>query len=696
MSNGSNTLHNNLSSRRILTFVALLIIIFFAYLIRLFFLQIIQQSDWVARAEENRIREINFPAPRGIIYDRNGIVLARNIPSYNIVITPSNLPDDQSEIQQIYREIATLTGMPINRGEISTENPYVPCISDHGIVQIVTYGETSAPFTPVRIKCDVDRQTAMIVKEKAVDWPGVDVEVVPVRDYPTGSLTANFIGYLGPISAQTEAKYRALGFLPDRDKVGYTGLEYWFQDELAGRNGLDTVEVDAAGKILRNVTEPIAPTPGKNIRLTIDTRLQQAAEAILIDEINYWNRRVISENKLMTSGVVIAINPKTGEILAMVSYPTYENNRLARFIPEYYYQQLSLDSRVPLLNHAVGDELPIGSVFKIVTATGGLNEAVITPEEIIKTPGKITLTEKYYANDPGRAREFVDWNWQTGGFGQLDFIHAVANSSNVYFYKVGGGYQDEVPQGLGICRLGTYARALGYAETPEIELPDKTNGLIPDPTWKRINQGESWSTGDTYIASVGQGYIIGTPLQVLLSVSTVANNGKLMKPTLLREMLDSDGNITQSFTPQMRWDLTQEAEIQVYAENSIRGCEQLNEKKTVQPWVFKKIQEGMRLAVLEGTLKDTGLKDLNIAVAGKTGTAEYCDKFALAKDLCKPGNWPTHAWTVAFAPLDDPEIALVAFVYNGNEGSTVAGPIISRVMQAYFEIKAVDAGVGGP
>jgi len=696
MSNGSSTLHNNLSSRRILTFVVLLIIIFFAYLIRLFFLQIIQQSDWVARAEENRIREINFPAPRGIIYDRNGIVLARNIPSYNIVITPSNLPDDQSEIQQIYREIATLTGMPINRGEISTENPYVPCISDHGIVQIVKYGETSAPFTPVRIKCDVDRQTAMIVKEKAVDWPGVDVEVVPVRDYPTGSLTANFIGYLGPISAQTEAKYRALGFLPDRDKVGYTGLEYWFQDELAGHNGLNTVEVDAAGKILRNVTEPIAPTPGKNIRLTIDTRLQQAAEAILIDEINYWNRRVISENKLMTSGVVIAINPKTGEILAMVSYPTYENNRLARFIPEYYYKQLSLDSRVPLLNHAVGDELPIGSVFKIVTATGGLNEAVITPEEIIKTPGKITLTEKYYANDPGRAREFVDWNWQTGGFGQLDFVHAVANSSNVYFYKVGGGYQDEVPQGLGICRLGTYARALGYGETPEIELPDKTNGLIPDPTWKRINQGESWSTGDTYIASVGQGYIIGTPLQVLLSVSTVANNGKLMKPTLLREMLDSDGNITQSFTPQMRWDLTQEAEIQVYAENSIRGCEQLNEKKTVQPWVFKKIQEGMRLAVLEGTLKDTGLKDLNIAVAGKTGTAEYCDKFALAKDLCKPGNWPTHAWTVAFAPLDDPEIALVAFVYNGNEGSTVAGPIISRVMQAYFEIKAVDAGVGGP
>jgi penicillin-binding protein 2 len=358
------------------------------------------------------------------------------------------------------------------------------------------------------------------------------------------------------------------------------------------------------------------------------------------------------------------------------------------------------DKRNPLLNHAVGAEIPAGSVFKLVTATGVLNEGVVTPEQIIKTPGKITVSEKYYANDPGRARDFIDWKDE--GFGQLDFVHAVSNSSNVYFYKVGGGYQDEVDPGLGICRLGTYARALGYGEipdgygnlpagyfAPEVELPDTADGLIPDPTWKRINQGESWSTGDTYIVSVGQGYALATPLQVLLSAATIANDGKLMAPTVLREVLDGEGNVIQPFSPTMRWDLTQDAIIQEYADNTIRGCQETGETKTVEPWVFEKIQEGMRLAVLEGTL-EREFSNVSIAVAGKTGTAEYCDEFAAEKNLCKPGDWPSHAWTTAYAPYEDPEIAVVAFVYNGGEGASVAGPIVRRVIEAYFEIKAVD------
>jgi penicillin-binding protein 2 len=216
------------------------------------------------------------------------------------------------------------------------------------------------------------------------------------------------------------------------------------------------------------------------------------------------------------------------------------------------------------------------------------------------------------------------------------------------------------------------------------------SGLIPDPTWKRINQGESWSTGDTYIVSVGQGYALATPLQVLLSAATVANNGKLMAPTLLYEVLDSEGNVIQPFTPRMRWDLTADPVIQVYEDNTIRGCQPTGEMKTVQPWVFEQIRTGMRLAVLEGTLKKE-FANVNIAVAGKTGTAEYCDEFAKAKNLCEPGNWPSHAWTVAFAPYEDPEIAVIAFVYNGGEGSSVAGPIVRRVMEAYFELKSVDS-----
>ena len=282
------------------------------------------------------------------------------------------------------------------------------------------------------------------------------------------------------------------------------------------------------------------PRPGLSLRLTIDTRFQQATEMILRSEMQDWN--TYFGDLRYTSGVVIAINPKTGEILAMVSYPTYENNRMARFIPAYYYDQLINDPSNPLLNHAVGDVLPAGSVFKLVTGVGAFNEGVVTPDQVIYTPPKLEVTEKYYANDPGNAREFVDWN--EAGFGHQDFVHGLANSSNVYFYKLGGGFEDEVPNGgLGICRLGTYAAAMGYGEAPGVGLPDEENGLIPDPTWKRINHAESWSSGDTYIASVGQGYVLATPIQVLLSAAIIANDGKFMQPTLIREVLDSEGNV---------------------------------------------------------------------------------------------------------------------------------------------------------
>ncbi|MFZ2095632.1 MAG: penicillin-binding protein 2 [Anaerolineales bacterium] len=701
----SAALKNMVTTWRIIIFGVILVVVFLIYVGRLFNLQVLQYSTWLAQANENRTHEINLPATRGMIYDRTGFVLARNIPSYNVVITPAYLPDDEGEVQSIYRAISDLTGVPVNRGEVSTENPYVPCISDHGITQIVLYGETTAPFEPVKIACDINQQVALAIQENEANWPGAGIEVAPVRDYPTGSLTASIIGFLGPIPASEEEFYLDSGFIPNRDKVGYAGVELYFQNLLAGVNGNRVVEWDIAGQVLDDMVPPVAPTPGSSIVLTIDTRLQQAVQSILVDEINDWNTLLGEER--MTSGAVIAMNPRTGEILAMVNYPTYENNRMARVIPAYYYEQLISDKRNPLLNLAVGAELPAGSVFKLVTATGGLNEGIVTPDEIIKTPGKITITERYYANDPGQPRDFIDWIYKSNpdGFGQLDFVHAIANSSNVYFYKVGGGYQDEVNPSLGICRIGTYARALGYGtlddgyaglpsgyKTPEIELPDVASGLIPDPQWKRINQGESWSTGDTYIVSVGQGYDLATPLQVLMSAATVANGGKLMAPTLLYEVLDSEGNVIQPFTPHLRWDLTVDPVIQVYEDNTIRGCQPTGEMKTVQPWVFDEIRTGMRLAVTEGTLKSE-FTNVSIAAAGKTGTAEYCDEFAKAKNLCVPGAWPSHAWTVAFAPYEDPEIAVVAFVYNGQEGSTVAGPIVRRVLEAYFELKSADSSV---
>jgi penicillin-binding protein 2 len=692
--NRSSTLNNNITTWRILTLVVVISIIFGIFTIQLFNLQIIQGSEWAAQAEENRITEISLPTLRGVLFDRNGIVLARNVASYNAIVLPARLPDDPGAIQEIYRQLSLLLNVPINLGEITPETPYVPCRSEHGISQIVYYGQTSAPYEPVKIKCNIDETTAMILKEKSVDWPGVDIEVEPVRDYPTGSLTASIIGFLGPISATDEEYYRERGFVANRDKIGYAGIERSFETILAGKPGKRVVEVDVAGEIIRDIRPQIQPIPGQNIYLSIDTRMQQATEAILVGEINSWNN-YYGELRI-TSGVAIAMNPQTGEIISMISYPSYENNRMARVIPTYYYEQLLEDVRDPLLNHAVGGELPAGSVFKLSTALGALNEEVVTPEQIIDTPGEIFITEKYTPNDPGYERSFVDWN--RAGFGQLDFLGGISNSSNVYFYKLGGGYKDEVPVGLGICRLGTYARALGYGEYPGTELPDESDGQLPSPEWKRITYGENWALGDTYIASVGQGFVVATPLQVLMSAATIANNGKLMRPTVVNHITDADGNLIKPFTPEMKWDITTDPIIDVFEDpTSAGGCEAklTGEKTTVAPWVVSKIQEGMRLAVTSGTLARE-FENVTIAAAGKTGTAEYCDEYALAKNLCKPGNWPTHAWTVAYAPYENPEIAVVAFVYNGGEGASVAAPIVRRILEAYFEIKSIDATLGTP
>lgn len=744
-----------LENWRAYTFAIALGLIFIIFSFRLFNFQVLEYDQWIDQAEINRTNEISIPTQRGTIRDRNGVILASNIPSYNIAITPAFLPDDDGDIQVIFQELSALINVPVNKGTL--DELLIPCGDNLGINQMVAIGDTSAPFQPVLIKCDVERDIALVIQEKSVDWPGINVQIEPIRDYPTGDLTAPMIGFLGPIPASQEEELRALGFVPRRDKIGYAGVEFSFEDILRGLPGRRVVEVDVAGQILRNIEAPIAPQPGYNITLTIDTRLQSAADAIFEDELNSWNA-FYGEIRI-SSGAAIAMNPQTGEILAMVSFPSYENNRLARFIPQYYYDQLIADSTQPLLNNAVGAEFPAGSVFKIVTSVGALNEGVVTPEQIIQTPPVITITEQFYALDPGNAREFVDWFDE--GFGSLDFLGGISNSSNVYFYKLGGGYQDEVPEGLGICRIGTYARALGYARELGIELPDEADGLIPDPTWKRRNQGENWSTGDTYISAVGQGFMIATPLQILMSAAVIANGGRLVQPTVVREITDGDGNVitvvrdefgtfveaavdadgnilsvsfdedtgiievvydkngfadhviysegaeadlivASPFFPHLKWDLTQDAMIETYDNpEGIGSCKlTLDEAgnpvmRTVDSWVFDKVQEGMRLAVTAGTL-DVVFEDLSIPSAGKTGTAEYCDAVALSKNLCIPGNWPSHAWTVAYAPFDNPEIVVIAFLYNGNEGASVAGPVVKRILEAYFELKSIDAALGTP
>ena len=661
------------------------------FVIRLYNLQIVQGAEYEIRADDNRFTNVSVPAPRGVIYDRNGFQLVRNIPAFNIVITPAFLPDSEAEIEAIYQYLSDLTGIPIDQaGEKAAR-----CVPGRGIRQLVDEGGSISPYDEWAVACDVDESVARIVNEIMMDMPGVGIEILPVRDYTTGDLTASFIGYLGPISEFNIDFYESLGFEAGRDKVGYAGIEGIYQDLLAGRNGQKVIEEDVAGQLLREVGAVTQPTPGSNLRLTIDTRLQSAAETALERRMEFINRSAADVRTPV--GVVIAMNPQTGEILAMVSLPTYENNRLARFIPELYYRQLEADERgKPLINHAISDRHPPGSTFKLVTAIGALQEGVITPTRTLFDPGKITIENKYFPNDPGKAKDFVCW--KRDGHEDVDFIHGIAFSCNVYFYKIGGGFPGEIEDGgLGIDRIGPYAKALGYGNRLGIDLPAESGGLIPTRDWKRRTQGENWSTGDTYNATTGQGYVLATPLQVLTSIATIANGGRVMWPHMVKEVLDGEGNVISSIEPCVLWDITDN--IKTAAEDIGANCTSIPESVRpeflespdlfVEPWVIQKTQEGMLAVVTEGTAEDYAQLEA-ISSAGKTGTGEFCDEVARDKGLREPGNWPTHSWYAAYAPYENPEIAVVAFVYNGGEGAVTAGPIVRQVLEAYFAFKSID------
>ncbi len=673
---------------------AVMVVLLAVFVGKLFQLQVVEGAVYQGYATENRITDVRIPAPRGVIYDRNGSLLVHNVPAFNVLITPALLPDSQAEVEAIYQRISDLTGVPVSQqGEKAAS-----CVRGRGIKELVEERASILPYEPWPVACDVSETVARILREQAVDMPGVSVEAAPVREYTNGELTSAIIGYLGPIPASLKDQYEALGFVAGRDKIGYAGIEGAFQSLLAGRNGYKQVEEDVAGQPIREIGQVIQPTPGNSLRLTIDTRLQAAAETALRNRMDFLNTYAGEVRTPM--GAVIVLNPQTGEILAMVSLPTYENNRLARFIPQDYYNQLVADERgKPLINHAIASTFPPGSTFKMATAIGVLNEHVIDPTTRILDPGKITIANIYSPNDPGLAKPFVCW--KADGHGMIDYVHAIAFSCNIYFYKVGGGYPGDpiTPGGLGIERIARYAEALGYGFPLGVELPGEVGGLIPSKDWKRINLGENWSTGDTYNTATGQGFVQATPLQVLEAVASIANGGRVMWPHLVQEVLDGEGNVVKHIQPCMLWNLTdgvitpkEQIGQCIDAPDAIKSAlvRSSSPDVNVDPKVIALAREGMRLVVTEGTASNYAQLD-NISSGGKTGTGEFCDSVANAKGLCVPGQWPTHAWYAAFAPWENPEVAAIAFVYNGAEGAVTAAPVVREVLQAYFELKAIDA-----
>jgi penicillin-binding protein 2 len=622
---------------------------------RVYQLQFTQGEAYTLAADDNRFDEVSIPALRGVIYDRNNMSLALNVPSFNVIITPARLPEDEDEEMEVLKRLSALIGVPAS-GQVASANARgMPARS---LLSMVREGEGIAPYRPVTVKADIDQETAQMILERRNELPGVDIGVTPVREYPTGSLTAHIIGYMGPIPEERVESYEQEGYDPAFDRIGYDGVEFSLEDLLRGKNGRVIVEQDVAGLQVGSVSRE-EPQPGYSVRLTIDAELQAAAQDALLNELEFLNsyyNEVISER-----GVVIAMNPSTGEVLAMVSWPTYDNSRFARAIDYPYYLQVSEDPLRPLFNQAISSLYPPGSTFKIITAAGALEDDVIDPDRQLFDPGKIVLENRYYPNDPGQSQTFVCWLDE--GHGYQDMVSAIANSCDVYFYKIGGGFPEDGVDGLGIERLNYWMEQFGLGEFTGIELAGEIDGIIPNPTWKRRTYGENWSTGDTYNASFGQGYVTSTPLQMINAMNAVANGGTLYRPTLVREIIDAEGHVVRGFEPEVIRQLP------------------------VSPESIAVVQEGMRQAVLSETGTATFANLPYTTVAGKTGTAEYCDDEAAALDLCVPGNWPAHAWFMAYAPFHEPEISVIAFVYNGDEGSIVAGPIVVDVLEAYFRLK---------
>jgi penicillin-binding protein 2 len=500
----------------------------------------------------------------------------------------------------------------------------------------------------------VPRETALILEEEHLDWPGVLVRAIPVREYLYGPLTSHILGYMGPIPEELAEAYAEDGYDPNRHLVGLAGIEFTFEKNLHGLEGQKLVEVDVAGREVRTVGEPKTAVPGGNLRLTLDLDLQQA-----MDEIVQGHLKTLRKNQ----AVAIAANPQTGEILGLVSLPAYDNNDFTGGISPEALKGLQEDPDRPLVNHAISGMFPPGSTYKIVTASAGLEEGVITRQTSLYCGGILWLPNRFYPEDPSLAQPFYCWiyhDWH-GRHGSLSIVSAIAQSCDIFFYQVGGGYRNRF-QGLGEERLGHYAELFGFGDQLGIDLPGEAAGLVPDTKWKRVNYSESWVTGDTYNMSIGQGFVLATPLQVLFATATVANGGTLYRPQLVREIIDSDGSVIQAFAP----DVIRQLPVS---------------RETIEL-----VRQGMRAAVGSPGGTAWALNVPGIAAAGKTGTAEFFvdrNKDGLP-DRDREGNLPTHSWFTSFAPYENPQIALIVFIYGGGEGSAAAVPIAREILTHYF------------
>jgi len=592
------------NQKKIIILTFFISLFFLAVIFRVGYLQVYQGKTFVALAEGNRIKTEVIKANRGLIYDKDNLVLAKNIPSFSLIFYPNEIK--ASELDDKLLQIYSWHNFDIEEVKENYKK----------------YEQYSTQ--PITILENLDTAEALDMMLLVGNFIGFHVFEKSERNYPFGEKISHILGYLGNITENDIDKVRSGDYLLN-DKLGKSGLELFYEDNLKGVDGKKRIEVNVIGEELKVISEQ-KPVGGLGLILNIDYKLQ----AIAYDSL----KKVLESNKL-TKGVVIALDPNNGAIRAAVSIPSYNNNFFIS--PSQYKKEITdifNDKNNPLFFRAVQGEYPSGSTIKPIYAAAGLQENIINQSTSIVSTGGIRVSQWFFPD------------WKAGGHGSTNVIKAIAESVNTFFYYLGGGYEKFT--GLGINNLKKYAEYFGFYNLSKVDFPQETKGFFPSPEWKLSSKNEPWYIGDTYNTSIGQGDVLVTPLQMANAYAAIVNGGRLYEPRFVYGFKDEKTGKTEVIEPKIL------QKIPIKEEN------------------FNIIKSGLRATVLSGSAQY--LKYLPIAVAGKTGTAQV------------GGEGKPHAWFAGYAPYENPEIVLVVLLENGIEGSTFAVPVAYDIFNKFFTV----------
>ncbi|HKA28771.1 MAG TPA: penicillin-binding protein 2 [Candidatus Binatia bacterium] len=590
--------------RRIGVAAALILAAFFAIMARLVALQVVQGPEMRSLSEHNRIRLVRVPAARGVVYDRNGELLIDNRASFDVIFVPEDAREAGAGAPAVLRTLASYLEEP-----------------EEAVVERLHAPSKRPPYEGIVMRRDLEWPGVVALETHQLDLPGVSLRAGPRRFYPYGPLAAHLLGYVGEVSESELAKATD----PDLrrgDLVGKMNLERSWDAELRGKPGGQQVEVDALGRRVR-VLEEVPDVPGDNLVLTIDLDLQQEAERALGDR----------------SGAVVALDPRNGEVLVLASSPAYDPNLFARGIQPAEWRALMQNPLKPLNDRAVQGLYPPGSTFKVVMASAGLEEGAIGPKSGVYCRGGMSLGNHFFGC------------WRHGGHGHIVFHQAIVQSCDVFFYQLG--------QRLGIDTIATWSRRFGLGVPSGIRLEHEKPGIIPDTQWKLRRFKRPWVAGETMSASIGQGYVTVTPLQMAQVAATIANGGTRYRPHYVQRVVAPDGTTRQEVEPEV-----------------------IGAAPIIKATTAKLLHAAMRDVVMTQGGTGHAARIRAVEVAGKTGTAQAV---GLKGSNRKARASRDHAWFIAFAPVESPTIALAVLVeHAGGGGGKFAAPIAKQILEHYF------------